>query len=662
MSGYNPLEFHFDRTEKETIAVPRPTAPHRTASLAKWMLGGALGIGVLSVYVMTLSPGVLGGDPGELQFVPYILGLTHPTGMPLYVLLGKVWVSLPLGHSVAWRMNLLAAVSACLAITMVYASAYLLTGRLIPALSAALILALGGTFWKLATTGDKYAFNALMLGLVILIALHWGETRSRSALYLLFFTYGLSLTHHRTMLLFGPPLLLYVWWREGSALWRDWRRLLRLAGLSLAPLALYLYVPWAEARNLPPGTWHPQTVLDWLGYFFPPRQVQHVNIETTGMVDRLAAYGQVLRQDFTWPGVLLGLVGLFWQLRRRTAEGLLLLGAFFLQAFLAANHDMHHRWWYFLPSFLIFALWVGEGVGVVAHLSEKCFARWPAMRAGSGVMLSFVLLVVFLLPVPGRYHALRQTHLGAGVLDPWRQALRDGFMAERLGAAIAELPSTAVVVADWEQATPLWYYQQVEGWNRGVEIMYPITRLDEAAALGRPLAIARGLDGLADRWHPSNAGPLIALNPAPVRELPADMQPLGIQLGDTFELTGFAYGQASFVAGTVVPLTLYWRALGPPAADYSVSLRLYDSAGEQVFGTDVQNPVLGSYPTSKWSSGEVVVDYYEIQLPFTARPGPYRWGVVLYLTLPEGGWENLKVAGTDSDVAIGGTFEVRQGR
>ena len=62
------------------------------------------------------APGVLGGDPGELQFVPYILGLAHPTGTPLYVLVGKLWSLLPVGPTVAWRMNLLAAVAASLAL------------------------------------------------------------------------------------------------------------------------------------------------------------------------------------------------------------------------------------------------------------------------------------------------------------------------------------------------------------------------------------------------------------------------------------------------------------------------------------------------------------------------------------------------------------------
>src|SRR5512143_3325519 len=74
-----------------------------------------------AAYIATLAPGVLGGDAGELQFVPYILSLTHPTGYPLQTLLDRLWVTIvPLG-SVAWRTNLLSAVTAAAGIAAAWA-------------------------------------------------------------------------------------------------------------------------------------------------------------------------------------------------------------------------------------------------------------------------------------------------------------------------------------------------------------------------------------------------------------------------------------------------------------------------------------------------------------------------------------------------------------
>src|SRR3954469_13160460 len=74
-------------------------------------LVAGVALAAFAAYLMTLSRGVLGGDAGELQFVPPILGLTHPTGYPLQVLLHVLWSFVPFG-SVAYRLNLLDALCA----------------------------------------------------------------------------------------------------------------------------------------------------------------------------------------------------------------------------------------------------------------------------------------------------------------------------------------------------------------------------------------------------------------------------------------------------------------------------------------------------------------------------------------------------------------------
>ena len=148
-----------------------------------------------------------------------------------------------------------------------------------------------------------------------------------------------------------------------------------------------------------------------------------------------------------------------------------------------------------------------------------------------------------------------------------------------------------------------------------MQIIYPVERLDEAASLGRPLYLARTVDGVASRWHPSSAGPLVALQNAPQFEAPADSVPVGLNYGDMIELSAASIDANSFHPGDVVPLTLYWRALQQPDADYAVSLRLLDPQGAAIYQIDSQHPVLGMAPTSGWQPGEVVGDYYELQLP-----------------------------------------------
>jgi hypothetical protein len=633
--------------------------PGVRARLLPW-LPLALLCTTLTLYCTTLAPGVLGGDPGEYQFVPYILSMPHPTGTPLYILLSKLWSALPLGPSVAWRLNLLGAISASLAVVMLYQCAYLLTRRAVPALAAALLFALGATFWEQATMADKYAFNAFMLGLVLYLALRWGRAPTIRGLELLALGYGLSLAHHRTMALLALPLLGYVWWYERAALWRDWRRLLRLVLLLCLPLLLYLYLPWAVARDLPPGQWQPRTWLDWIVAMYDEGWIREIRVVPGQQNETMGRYGQVLLHDFGLLALPLALAGLLLQVRRRLPDAIFLLLVFLPQAILAANYHVPRRWVFFLPSFFVYALWLAGGLGWAWDGVEWLCARWGARAVRvATTALAVVMLALPLALLPDRYGSFREAHLGAGVLDIWRQELKWGAMGERLGRAIAAVEPGAAIVCDWEQATPLWYYQYVEGWRPDVEIVYPMERLEEAAAGGRPLYIARTQPGLADRWHPSCEGPLLALHEQPVRALPAGLVPLGLRLGESLELTGFVQGEADLYPGTVLPLTLYWRAVQAPAFDYSVSLRLYDGQGHDLARVDSQHPALGTYPTSLWAAGEVVGDYYEIQLPAGLAPGSYQWGVLVYRTLPEGGWLNLKVAGTDQELASGGTIVVQ---
>src|SRR5438067_834160 len=156
-----------------------------------------------AAYLLTLSRGVLGGDAGELQFVPPILGLTHPTGYPFQVLLHFVWSSLPIG-SVAYRLNLLDALIAAGAVGAVVAIGRTAGLNRAASALAGLSLAFGELWWSQAVRGDKYTLNGLFLALVLLLFVRWRARPTPARLALLAFAFGLSLTHHRSMLLAAP--------------------------------------------------------------------------------------------------------------------------------------------------------------------------------------------------------------------------------------------------------------------------------------------------------------------------------------------------------------------------------------------------------------------------------------------------------------------------
>ena len=85
---------------------------HRSMSRLDRILALVVSAAALAVYALTLTPSLsyLSPDGSELATVPYVLGLAHSPGYPLYTWLGFLFSHLvPLGD-VAFRINLMSAV------------------------------------------------------------------------------------------------------------------------------------------------------------------------------------------------------------------------------------------------------------------------------------------------------------------------------------------------------------------------------------------------------------------------------------------------------------------------------------------------------------------------------------------------------------------------
>jgi hypothetical protein len=124
----------------------------------------------LAVYVRTAAPSVLSGDSAEFQLAAPLLGVPHPTTYPLYVLLGKLATLLiPVGD-LAWRVTLVSALCAALAVALFFLLARRFAG-LPGAIVAALALGVTPGLWNAATLAEVYALlAALLAGLGYLLA------------------------------------------------------------------------------------------------------------------------------------------------------------------------------------------------------------------------------------------------------------------------------------------------------------------------------------------------------------------------------------------------------------------------------------------------------------------------------------------------------------
>ncbi|MFQ6001692.1 MAG: ArnT family glycosyltransferase [Anaerolineae bacterium] len=111
-------------------------------------------------------------------------------------------------------------------------------------------------------------------------------------------------------------------------------------------------------------------------------------------------------------------------------------------------------------------------------------------------------------------------------------------------------------------------------------------------------------------------------------------RPFSIDLGKV-RFLGFDLPTDSPHRGDLLDLTLYWQALGEMKESYTVFTHLLgpynEVTGSPLWGQDDSLPLRGSYPTTRWEKGEIVVDFYHIPIPPEAPPGEYEIEVGMYL-------------------------------
>ena len=418
----------------------------------------------MAAYVRTLLPGIAFGDWGEMQTVPHVLGIAHPTGYPTYIILAWLAELVPIG-SIAFRANLLSAVYVAAALATTTLIALRLGVRPLIAIAGALALGATGTVWAAATVAEVNPLHLLFAALIVHRALLWERRRSPVDLAVGGLLMGLALGNHLLTLFIAPFVALFVVWsgrREIMA--RPWILAMPIGALVLG-LAVYLYIPLAASQS-PPLPYNHPTTLDGVLWLVGGTQFR-------GQFDFLSARGpgefiasmpdlwELLTARATPVVPILGLGGLAILVVRRPAFGLMCLGVALSAIYIWANYlQLEH---YLLVPFLVLvvgaAVALESGVRAVAWLIGRSdLKRGPTTataRAGGTVAMTFGL-AVGIVAVGGALV------LAAG---NWPRADRsdDRSGQQYVDAVFAALPANAAILSYWDASTPLWHGQLVEG-------------------------------------------------------------------------------------------------------------------------------------------------------------------------------------------------------
>ncbi|MCX6031428.1 MAG: DUF2723 domain-containing protein [Chloroflexi bacterium] len=664
-----------------------------TSSFTDYLLALLAAFLALTLYLRTLAPGLLGGDSGEFQFAAWLGGFVHPTGYPLYLVLGYLWSHLLPVHDPAWRMNAFSALWGGVAVGLVYLLVVRMSRVVEPtppaplpareggaappsphrrggwgvrslAIFAALTFAVTPTFWSQAVIAEVYTLHAAFVAAVLLGLVSWAASRNPRTLYVTAAIYGLSLAHHRTMLLLAPAIAVYLWlvWRTPRTTHHAPRppAPLLAAAFLLPPLLLYAYIPlraplapYASVRVGPAQTvalYEPT----WRGFLaYVAGQSFQGDLGAPGQaIARALPAMKLLVNEVTWVGIALGLLGLLWLVvpgrrsqgagvtgwesggSQRSAigalTGLSFLGVFGFNLF----YGIGDIFVFYIPAYLIWTLWMAAGVNALATLVSRITQyairnTHHASRITSSFVYLSTCLLALILPawlLVTRFDALDQSR------NIQARAAWQALLAQ-------PIPQDAILVTnDRDEMMPLWYMQHVEGVRPDLTGLFPVIRPEpawtdvggvtsEALRSGRPVFLVKPMPGLEVKFDLEPAGALVrVLGPAAANP-PA--RPADALYADAIRLTGYDLRPASLTPGGSAALTLYWQPARRLDADYTTFVQLLNADGVKIGQSD-HRPGGVYYPTSLWKPGETLADTHTLSLPAALGRPPYTILVGLY--------------------------------
>lgn len=435
--------------------------------------GLVIALMAFAVYCRTLSPGVGTEDPGEIATVLHTLGIAHPTGYPLYTMLGFLFTHALPGEPDIWKMNLFGAVLTAFSVYLfheVFRFFFSGNGRRLfaredsgvdpgsdrfAAAAATVVYSFSAVFWFEAVSVEVYALHLVFLGLTswfflrALVALSDGAACADRRWRLFAYTLGLSFAHHMMTVLLAPAFL-WLFFRLLGFGRAAWTRIALAVPPFLLALTAYLYLPIRSTAG-PVMNWGEPTTLTALSRHLTAAQYGAQMFSSREIAGRkLLQFTSDLPQDFGWPAVVLAAAGIVLLLLRKGGRPLLAFSllVFATGLFYAVNYAFDDPNFHLHAHFMI-ALWAGVALG----------ATWSAARGAYRLPVRALCALAALSPAVFVFPAL----------DKSRDTLVDDYARN----VLSSLDSNAVLFTDeYERlGSPAFYLQTVKGFRPDAAVL-----------------------------------------------------------------------------------------------------------------------------------------------------------------------------------------------
>lgn len=430
------------------------------------------------VYFFTLAPSFLHTDSGELAAVQYSAGIAHPTGYPLFTLLGWLFTRIPLTSSPIFQLNIL-----CLLFTA--SSAYFVAkaivelfarfrpkgeqelppnwilGNFFAVLLGTLFLAFSRTWWAQSASVEVYALHQLLISMVFhrMVIAWYAPAHQAKPWYFLAIVTGLAFTNHLTSILIIPGLI-WIFWAKFGLKELPWKRLGIMTALFFGTLTLvYSYLPIRASMDPAfnwgnPSTWetfwHHVSGSQFRVWMFEGKKVAIQNL-TQFFMGKPETGMPGLFREFMWVPLLFAVFGLIylWQIQRKMAIFTLITIVFGIAY--TINYSIKDLDTYYVVVYLMLAVLAGTGLRWVwIRLEQSNAVRWG---------ITVVAIAGLGLEIGSNFS---------------RNDEHDNYLYyDYTTYALNSLPQNAIVVShQWDfLISPAWYMQSAENFRQDVVIL-----------------------------------------------------------------------------------------------------------------------------------------------------------------------------------------------
>jgi len=430
------------------------------------------GVVAFIFYLTTIAPGVIQIDSGELAAVQSTLGIAHPTGYPLFTLIGYLFLNIPLPFTKIFQANLLASIWCALGIVFFVKSVNMLLSNIknninfvsrrkgknkslnkistldyqniLASSFSGLFLAFSKTYWFQSTSVEVYSLQVFLFNLIIYLTLKtFYENKNNLYEWIkVGIATALGFCNHMTTLLVLPFVAILFFMKENLNRITVKKIIITFIVSVCVMVLIYLYLPLRAFSN-PVLNWGNPVNFENFWRHFTGKQYQVWLFSSFDSAKKqFNYYLQNLPDEFTYAYFVFILAGIFYSLKTSKKIFYLFLTTFLFSLLYVINYDIVDIDSYFLLSFIMLSLFGAYGIKFIFEKVGRIYYS-----------LSFALIILIYVFV-SNYPKVNQSDIHT--FEDYTKSILKSVEKNSI-----------ILTYQWDYfVSPSYYYQYVENFRR----------------------------------------------------------------------------------------------------------------------------------------------------------------------------------------------------